>query len=389
MAVRWKIKKDGSKILEAYWNARSDRFPEIRVQRYQECETEDEAKKVEKRLIKETIEEVARREALGTCWKAVLSAWEVDARDDGNFHNPVTGKKLTEKTVNEIVSTLGNWTHEWLPIPAGEITRKHGKDVLQAAKDAELSYSTLARIKGAIQTVYSYGIEEGIILGVKESPVFGMPLSVEEDEELPEILTIDEVKTLLLRARAMDHEWYPIWAVALSTGMRSSELYALRKENVHLNERIIRISESWDWHQKRAKSTKAGYWRNAGIAEELVPIFESLMQTEGEYLLPRLKMWEDGLQAQVLRSFCQQIGIKSVRFHTLRACFATHSLARGNEVVKVMRVGGWKDFKTFERYVRLSGIGEKGVSESLGEAILPTEQSVSAYLGSVKNDKSA
>lgn len=400
MAIREKIDRatglvkidpeTGLEIWEAYWNARSERFPQIRVQRNQECKTKEEALKVEKRLIKEATEEVARREALGTCWKSIISAWEVESKtDDGTFVNPVTGKKMTEETVKDTVSVLKNWTHEWLSIPAGELTRKHGKEAIQAAKDAELSRSRVSRIKGAIQMVFDYGLQEGIILDAKKSPVFGIMLNLPDDDELPEILTIEEVRKLLLSAKAMNHEWYPIWAVALTTGMRSSELYALRKENVLLKEGLIRISESWDWHQSKAKSTKGGYWRNAPIPSSLISTLEPLMQTEGEFLLPRLKLWEEGLQAQVLRSFCQQIGIKSVRFHTLRACFATHLLASGVEDVKVMRIGGWRDFKTFERYVRLSGIREKGVSESLGQVILPTDQSVADHLGTLYNEKAA
>lgn len=390
MAVRWKVKSNGEKVAVAYWNARSARFPNIRVQKYQECLTEEEAKKVERRLIKETTEEVARREALGTCWKAVVNHWETEAKDEeGNFRNPLTGKKMTSQTVRDTVSVLKNWTHEWLAIPAGELTRKHGKDVIRAAEDAELSKSHVKRIKNAVQTVFDFGIQEGVILGAKQSPVFGVLLSSPDNEELPEILSVEEVRKLLVTARAINHEWYPIWAVALTTGMRSSELYALRKENVLLKEGLIRISESWDWHQDKAKSTKGGYWRNAPIPSSLVPILDPLMKTEGEFLLPRLERWEEGLQAQVLRNFCLQIGIKSVRFHALRACFATHLLASGVEDVKVMRIGGWRDFKTFERYVRLSGIREKGLSESLGQVILPTDQSVAEHLGSLYNGSAA
>jgi integrase len=219
----------------------------------------------------------------------------------------------------------------------------------------------------------------------RSNPGCGILLSASDDEKLPEILTVDEVRKLLVSARAMNHTWFPVWAVALTTGMRSSELYALRKENVLLKEGLIRITESWDWLQNRAKSTKAGYWRNAPIPSSLLPVIEPLMKTEGEFLLPRIQKWEEGLQALVLRSFCQQIGISSVRFHALRVCFATHLLAGGVEDAKVMRIGGWRDFKTFQVYVRLAGIREKGLSEGLGQVILPTDQSVLEHLATLYN----
>lgn len=387
MAVREKIsEKTGKQIWEAYWNARSKRFPHIRVQRNMECESEAEALKAERRLIKEATEEVARREALGTCWKTIINSWEVDARgNDGTWHNPITGKSMTEQTVRDACSVLRNWTSEWLEIPAGELNRGHGKEILRKAEAAELSKSSLLRIKNTINMVYEYGIQEKVILGAKESPVFGLIINSPETEELPEILTVEEVKKLLLEAKRLNHSWYPVWAVALTTGMRSSELYALRKANVHLNEGLIRITESWNWLTDSANGTKAKYWRNAPIPSALLPVIKSLMAAnpESPFLLPRISEWEKGQQAMVLRNFCTQIGIPSIRFHALRACFATHLLASGVEDAVVMRIGGWKDFKTFQIYVRLAGIREKGASDKLGQHILPNDQKIMEHISSL------
>lgn len=388
MAVRKKIdrktglpkidKATGLEVWEAYWNARSNRFAHIRIQKVSdECATEEEAKKAEKQVIKAAIQAVALKEALGTCWKAIISAWEAECkRADGDFVNPVTGKKMTEQTVRDTVSTLKNWTKRWLDTPAGELNRSDGKAVIKAAEDAELSKSHLNRIKGCINTVFEYGVQERVILGAKESPVFGVPISIPDEDKLPEILTVEEVQKLLSLAKRHNHTWYPVWALALTTGMRSSELYALRKANVLMSEGLIRVCESWNWLTGEAKSTKSMYWRNAPIPPALMPLIESLMKTEGPYLLPRISEWEQGLQAMVLRGFCEQHGLPSVKFHTLRACFATHLLASGVEDAKVMRIGGWRDFKTFQIYVRLSGVREKGVSDKFAAVILPpTEES--------------
>jgi site-specific recombinase XerD len=58
-----------------------------------------------------------------------------------------------------------------------------------------------------------------------------------------------------------------------------------------------------------------------------------------------------------------------VVFHTLRACFATHLLASGAEAAKVMAIGGWKDYKTFQIYLRLAGVETAGTTEKL--SVLP------------------
>jgi integrase len=90
------------------------------------------------------------------------------------------------------------------------------------------------------------------------------------------------------------------------------------------------------------------------------------------FALPRLSGWKKGMQASVLRTFLISIGLPSVRFHTLRACFATILLSKGQKPAALMKVCGWKDLKTMERYIRMAGIEEKGVTDPL--EIMPRAQ---------------
>jgi len=83
-------------------------------------------------------------------------------------------------------------------------------------------------------------------------------------------------------------------------------------------------------------------------------------------VLPLFPEWKNGLGGNVLRMFLREIGIhKDVVFHTLRACFATHLLSTGVEPFKVMRMGGWSYLKTFQIYLRMSGVDVRGVAEAL------------------------
>ena len=385
MALRTIIEKDGSITYEAYWNARSSIDSRIRIQRTKKCKTESEAIRAEKQLIKDTTEEVKRQEARGNCWDRVISVWETEACRDGVFCNPLTGKRITQRTIHETVCMLRNWTEDWLPIPAPELNRGHGGSLIVRAQESDLKKKSVQKIKNTVNNVFMFGIQEGLIKGVSRSPVHGVAIEWMDSEALPEILRVDEVQKLLLDAKARNHTWYPIWAMALMTGMRSSELYALRKANVLFDEGLIRISESWDWFLNEAKSTKAKYWRNSPICPEMRPIIENLMAAdpESEFLLPRIREWRIGEQATVLRSFCSLIGITSVRFHALRACFATHLLASGVDEATVMRIGGWRDFRTFQIYVRLAGIREKGATDQLGATFLPSDQAVAKHISAV------
>lgn len=91
-----------------------------------------------------------------------------------------------------------------------------------------------------------------------------------------------------------------------------------------------------------------------------------------DFVLPRFNCWKDGRQAEILRAFCSGIGIQSVKFHTLRACFATQLIKDGIAPAVIMKICGWKDLKTMQRYIRLAGIEVKGATEGL--KIMPQEQ---------------
>ena len=63
------------------------------------------------------------------------------------------------------------------------------------------------------------------------------------------------------------------------------------------------------------------------------------------------------------------LGLPSIRFHTLRACFATQLIRDSVAPAVVMKICGWKDLKTMQRYIRLAGIEVKGAT--LGLKLLP------------------
>lgn len=171
---------------------------------------------------------------------------------------------------------------------------------------------------------------------------------------------------ILLNHQLMDHEWYPVWAMALCTGMRSGELMALEWNDVDMENKLLTVSKSYNGRMKLVKSTKAGYWRKVPINSECEALLVKLRATAtDQHVLPRINQWRRGEAARILREFCEGIGITSVNFHALRACFATHLLNAGITSPVVKKICGWTDEKVMTRYIRLAGVDVSGATEKL------------------------
>lgn len=357
--------KNGKKVFKVYVQFRGKTIKRIRLQKVlYDIELLTVARREERRLIKELAEKLAKLEGKGLLWSEVIDRWE-----NAGFNNQF-GLKLNRFSIADHVNRLKRYTLPWQNLIASDLNKADGRRVLAYAESKEATTSLLNKIKSSINLVYNWGLEEGFIQGQSltgKSPVFGLGIGSKEEKIKP-ILTINEIRKFLLEAKIQKHPWYPIWAFAILTGMRSGELMALEWGDVDEQNGIIRVSKSFNKRMKITKCPKNGNWRNVDINSQLAGLIRSLRQERLSeiHLLPRFSEWKQGQGGLVLRLFLERIGInKPVVFHTLRACFATHLLSTGVEPLRVMRMGGWSDLKTFQIYLRLSGIDVKGVTEAL------------------------
>jgi len=369
MSVR-KYEKNGDTLYEAYISKTSKVNKKIRVQKYSSGhKSKSVALREEKRLIEVVSREIALLEGKGQNWDFVINKWKFEA-ENGNLG------EYANETIIDHVGALRKWTAPWLERPACELNKADGRDMIKRLEEAGCSVSWQKKVKNTVNVVYNFGIEEGIIKGVHTSPVNGLKLNSKR-EKVPDILTMEQARFLLSEAKRQNNPWYYIWAVALFTGMRSGELYALRWESVFSRVNSKTVSGDVEklivscTYNKRSNSIKeypkAGYWRTVPISPQLRGILEELYQMPGEseFVLPRLWQWKNGLQAKALRMFCESIGLPSIKFHALRACFATLMLSIGVPHVTVMKICGWKDLDTMARYIRLAGLDEKGATDKL------------------------
>lgn len=357
-----KYSENGKEYFRVYvhYRSRLDRTRRVQKSTFR-IETENEARREEKKLIQQCVRELERLDGKGLNWGDVVHLWKTEVKS-GYI------SKITERSLDGYLSIIYKWTRHWDTRIASDLTKADGRDLLRLLTKENSSWAYQKKIKNIVNKVYEWGIEYGYISGVKEGPLRG--LLVEKKEETPpEILSLEEIKRFLTAAQAVGHRWYPIWAFAVLTGMRCGELHALTWEQIDLEKDSILVDRSYDVNNQKTGPTKGRYWRTVPISPDLkkliLEIKGNVELQKSDFVLPRIKDWENGDQACVLRAFLESIKMKSVRFHALRACFATQMLASGVPAPVVMKIGGWKKTATMDIYLRLAGVDVKGATDCL------------------------
>lgn len=358
-----KYEENGIEYFKVYVHVRSQLDRTKRSQKYAyRLKTVTEARREEKKLLQEAAREVQRLEGQGLLWSDVLELWAKEYLS-GKFM-----KRVAKRTSIEYVGVLEKWTASWMKRPISEISRADGRNLIIKMEKSGLSRNYQKKIKNIVNSVFTWAIEFGYC-SLPVSPLRGLLIEVDE-EKAPDILSLEEIKKFLTAAKLLNHQWYPIWSFAILTGMRSGELYALTWEQVDLEKNLILVDRSYDSNMKKTGPTKGRYWRTVPINSSLRNLILEIKQDrdipKSEYVLPRIREWANGDQAVSLKSFLKSLNIKPIKFHALRACFATQMLANGVAAPIVMKIGGWKNTSTMDIYLRLAGVDTKGATECLG-----------------------
>lgn len=270
---------------------------------------------------------------------------------------------LTEKTIYTRDKVLRKHTGEaWGSKLVDEIKAQDILEVLNKSFETNSESHKKFFVK-CVRSVLQFALNQGHI-NRNPTPL----LKFKVNEKIKSVLDEAQIIKLLQKAQEIDWEWYPHYAMAVYTGMRNGELYALTWDKVDLKKRLIRVDLSWS-DKNGYKSTKSGDDRVLEIPSPLLPLLQELKIKSGvnEFVLPRLVKWDKGEQARELRAFLKIIGLPMIRFHDLRASWATLLLSKGVAPSKVMAQGGWKDMDTMMIYMRKAGIDIKGSTSVLDD----------------------
>ncbi len=274
--------------------------------------------------------------------------------------------ELTRGTIMNYDGRLRKWVH---PVWDGRLLSSISSlDVHELIFNnlQGLSDNSRRTILKLICKIFQMAVNEGVI---ERNPTLSLKVKVAQPKQA--VLNANEVNVLLQEAKVTEHRFYPVWATALLTGMRSGELFALKWTDVDFSNKRISVTRSWS-SKSGYHSTKTGRNRVVPISGDLETLLKEIKLKTGigsEFVLPRLSEWETGQQAQVLRDFCETIGITQVKFHDLRATFITQLLLKGVSLAQVMAVVGHTQLKTTNVYLRVVGSDLDGVTEKLSYSL--------------------
>ncbi|MBC7385754.1 MAG: site-specific integrase [Cryobacterium sp.] len=295
------------------------------------------------------------------------------------FEEAIRQMRLTlhPETVDNYSLQLTKWVKpRWGSLDIDEITSAQVRQLIFEELGTKLSPNSKRAILKMVRRVFQMALESGVL---DRNPCLGVQVKVPEPDA--KVLTNAQADLFLREARMTNHRFFPVWLLALKTGMRTGELMALSWRDIDFETAMISVSRQW--------TSKAGFAATKSQKSRVVPISEDLLQylrefklrrgAENEFVLPRLQEWQNGEQARITREFCTAIGVTPVKFHDLRATFITNLLARGVPLAQVMAVVGHSQLKTTNVYLRKAGVEVRGVTDHLGYKTPPEANLAQIY----------
>ncbi|GHT63068.1 hypothetical protein FACS1894110_00030 [Spirochaetia bacterium] len=168
-----------------------------------------------------------------------------------------------------------------------------------------------------------------------------------QDKRLPGILSRSEVKQLLDGEKNSKHRL--LLMLAYSSGLRVSEVVALKREHIDLNRKLILVSAGKGRKDRYSilSHKTAQYIRNY-YAVNTIDNWLFPGQPSGKHLSIRSAQYI--FEKAIIRTNIQ----KEVSIHSLRHSFATHLLENGTDIRYIQDLLGHNSLRTTERYTHVA-----------------------------------
>jgi integrase len=168
--------------------------------------------------------------------------------------------------------------------------------------------------------------------------------------------------------KGTSHEFiYAYYMIAINTGMRASEILALRWSSVDFENKSIEVYESFCKVSRKLKSPKSGHKRYVPITKDLLRYLTEYKKTHGmnEFVVQTPQGThpdENNIRNRYWLRDIRDSGVPKMIFHGVRHAFAFQWVRRGKSVYILQNILGHADNRMTQKYSRLD-------SESLATAM--------------------
>jgi integrase len=227
-------------------------------------------------------------------------------------------------------------------------------EAYKAMRAAEVEPGTINRELACLRTLLNKAVEWGKL----ESNPMAKVRRFKEPPPRDRFLTREEARRLV---DAAGPSLRPIVIVALGTGMRRGEIFALKWTDLDFARGIISIMMS-----KSGKPRKVPM--SGAVAEAL-----GAVPRRGEFVfgVPGKSVTS---MMDAFRAACAAAKITGFRLHDCRHTFASRALERGADLVSVSKILGHSSIAMTAKYLHASGEGQRRAAELMGEFLDPTRQ---------------
>lgn len=234
----------------------------------------------------------------------------------------------------------------------------NSKQCCKNSNSTGMSNSTLSSIRNVLTQIIKYGTDNETFRIGSGKKINSHP--IKKTEEI-QIFTKSEQQRIF-DYLVTDVDNYKLGIlVCLFTGLRLGEICALKRENIDLTNRTIRISET----VQRIKSTKPDAKTELMVSppktansNRLVPICDTLFfllknnLSETHYVINGATVTEPRTYQYYFKKVIKTLCIEDKNFHCIRHTFATNCISSGMDIKCLSEILGHSDVKTtLNKYV--------------------------------------
>jgi len=310
-------------------------------------------------------------------WGTLLDAYRchIDVKERSE-KNPLGFSPHTVKCKRSKLTHTESWRETHIELITPDFVSRSLDEMERKGMSRQNTNEILKEIKYA----FAFAISTG---SLTTNRFAGIKMRKAPKKRLP-ALNHEEADILLREAKLRSHPYYYVWLLTIALGLRRSELAGLQWIDIDLNQELIHVQRQLLPREGLVLNLKDWEDRIVAIPHHIIPVLKEMkLKAQAEFVIELdCNHWRDGHQAKVLREFCQEIGIKELSHHRLRATHITLALADNVPLAIVKENVGHAQLSTTDKYFSSSGIKMRGQMDRLR---VPVHTETSAEVISIKD----